>query len=52
MCSSETDRQSQTDKLRDRQEQPGGLRQKDRYRAERRTDKQAETDKVTDRQIG
>ena len=43
MCSSETDRQSQTDKLRDRHEQPGGHRQKDRYSAERRTDRQRQT---------
>ena len=44
--SSETDRQSQTDKLRDRHEEPGRHRHTERqiiYRAERRTDRQAET---------
>ena len=59
ISSSETDRQSQTDKLRDRHEQPGRQterqkdtdRQKDRYRAERRTDRQAEAYNVTDGQI-
>ena len=55
LSSSETDRQSQTDKLRDRHEQPGRQkdtdRQKDRHRAERRTDRPVETYNVTDGQI-
>ena len=39
MCSSETDRQSQTDKLRDRHEQPGGLRQTERQIKGREADR-------------
>ena len=37
--SSETDRQSQTDKLRDRHEQPGGLRQTERQIKGREADR-------------